>query len=274
MLINGQACDVISINDRGLLYGDGVFETILCQAGQPILLPGHIQRLQNGCQRLRLPNQDIATVLSEIQQVAQQDDCIVKVIVTRGVRQRGYRFDPDDLVYSRIVSRSDVPNVPNENYTHGINLTQCQYRLTRNHHLAEIKHLNRLDQVLARSEWQDEFHEGLMLDDLDNVIEGTMTNVFIESNKQWFTPRLDKVGVKGVLRQWIMRNAHLVEKECVEKDIQLAELMTSEAIFVCNSVIGIWPVKRFADKEFVVTPAVRQIMSEANSKLSSLYPVP
>ena len=271
MLINGQPGDVVSINDRGLLYGDGVFETILCQAGRPVLLAGHIERLQAGCRRLRLGAQDASTLLAEIEHVAQQDDCLVKVIISRGVRARGYRFDQQDASCTRIISRSEAPDIGRENYIRGIHLTQCHYRLAHNCHLAGIKHLNRLDQILARSEWSNEFQEGLMCDDLGNIIEGTMTNVFIEANNQWLTPRLDDAGVKGVLRQWIMRNAHLVDKECVEKDIQLSELASSEAIFVCNSVIGIWPVARFADKAYKVTSAIRQMMVEINTRLTALY---
>ena len=271
MLINGQPGDTVSIHDRGLLYGDGVFETILCQAGEPVLLAGHMERLQNGCQRLRLGAQDASTLRAEIERVAQQDDCVVKVIISRGVRARGYRFDQQDASCTRIVSRSDAPAVVCENYTQGIHLTQCRYRLARNRYLAGIKHLNRLDQIVARSEWSNEFQEGVMCDDLGNVIEGTMTNVFIEADNQWLTPRLDEAGVKGVLRQWIMNNAHLVDRACVEKDLPLAELAGSQAIFVCNSVIGIWPVVRFADKTYPVTPAIRQMMAEINARLTALY---
>lgn len=271
MLINGRCGDAVSIHDRGLLYGDGIFETILCQAGRPVLLAGHIERLQAGCRRLRLGVQNAPTLLAEIERVAQQDDCVVKVIISRGVRARGYCFDQQDLSCTRIISRSEAPDIVYENYTQGIHLTRCRYRLARNRHLAGIKHLNRLDQVLARSEWSNEFQEGVMCDDLGNIIEGTMTNVFIEAHNQWLTPCLDGAGVKGVLRQWIMRNAHLVDKECVEKDIQLSEFASSEAMFVCNSVIGIWPVARFAGKTYQVTPAIRQMMAEINTRLTTLY---
>ena len=271
MLINGQTSDSISINDRGLTYGDGVFETILCEKGKPILLAGHVQRLINGCERLNLTPQDQATVLSEIREVAQQDDCLIKIIVTRGVRPRGYAYDKADTASTRIISKAPILEIPEEYYTQGVSLKSCQYRLPINPFLAGIKHLNRLDQVIARSEWDSEFQEGVMLDHNDFVIEGTMTNLFIEKDNKWITPKLDKSGVKGVMRQWVMRNSYFADVECVEENINLQNVNDADAIFVCNSVIGVWPVKRFDEKEFNISGPIKKIMSVIRTNLSQLY---
>ncbi len=273
MLVNGLPSDVISIADRGLLYGDGVFETILCEGGRPILLAGHTQRLENGCKRLGLPKQDLPTILSDIREVAKQDDCVIKVIVTRGVRDRGYAFDKQDNASIRIVCRDNVPNISLDNYRQGIQLTKCDYRLPDNAKLAGIKHLNRLDQVMARSEWDSEFQEGVMLAGDGRVVEGTMSNIFIESNQQWITPTLERSGILGVMRQWIMRNSYHAEIECIEKDIQLSELQNAQSIFVCNSVFGIWPVTKFEDKDYPISLAVSKIMQQANATLSKLYQI-
>ena len=273
MLVNGLPCDVISIADRGLLYGDGVFETILCEGGRPILLAGHTQRLENGCKRLGLAKQDLPTILSDIREVAKQDDCVIKVIVTRGVRNRGYAFNKQDNASVRIVYRDDVPDIALDNYRQGIQLTKCDYPLPDNTKLAGIKHLNRLDQVMARNEWDSEFQEGVMLASDGRVVEGTMSNIFIESNQQWITPALERSGILGVMRQWIMRNSYHAEMECIEKDIQLPELQNAQSIFVCNSVIGIWPVTKFEGKDYPISPAVSKIMQQANATLTKLYPI-
>ncbi|MFK7794457.1 MAG: aminodeoxychorismate lyase [Gammaproteobacteria bacterium] len=273
MLVNGLPSDVLSVADRGLLYGDGVFETILCEAGRPVLLAGHTQRLENGCKRLGLVKQELPTILADIREVAKQDDCVVKVIITRGERQRGYAYDNQDNVSTRIVCRDDVPNIPVDYYRQGIALTKCEYTLPDNKRLAGIKHLNRLDQVMARSEWEKEFQEGVMLANNGCVVEGTMTNIFIESNQQWITPKIENSGILGVMRQWVMRNSYHAEIECVEKDIQLSELKNAQAIFVCNSVAGIWPVTKFEGKDYPISSAVSALMKEANSSLTKLYPV-
>lgn len=273
MLVNGLPSDSVSISDRGLLYGDGVFETILCEGGRPILLAGHTQRLENGCKRLGLPKQDLPTILSDIREVAKQDDCIVKVIITRGVQSRGYSYDQQDDTSARIVSRNALPKIPLDNYQRGIHLKKCEYLLPENTQLAGIKHLNRLDQVIARSEWESSFQEGVMLASDSRVVEGTMTNIFIEIDRKWVTPILDRSGIKGVMRQWIMRNSYLADIECVEKDIQLSEFKNANAIFVCNSVIGIWPVVEFEGQTYQVSDHVRNIMQQANSTITNLYPV-
>jgi 4-amino-4-deoxychorismate lyase len=273
MLVNGLPSDAISITDRGLLYGDGVFETILCEAGRPVLLAGHTQRLENGCKRLGLAKQELPAILADIREVAKQDDCVVKVIITRGVRGRGYSYDNQDNASTRIVYRDELPNIPVDYYRQGIQLTKCEYTLPDNRQLAGIKHLNRLDQVMARSEWDNEFQEGVMFANDGRVVEGTMSNIFIESNQQWITPKLDSNGILGVMRQWIIRNSYHADIECVEKDIQLSELQNAQSIFVCNSVVGIWPVTKFEGKNYPVSEAVTSIMREANSSLTKLYPI-
>lgn len=271
MLINSQRADSISIIDRGLLYGDGVFETILCEAGRPVLLAGHTQRLENGCKRLNLPVQDLPTILSDVRQVAGDDDCIVKVIVTRGAGARGYKYDREANNSTRIVYRDEISVIPEDYYTRGVSLTLCEHRLASNAPLAEIKHLNRLDQVLARSEWDGEFQEGIMLNATGNVIEGTMSNIFIEANQKWITPKLDNVGVAGVMRQWIMRNSYYAEMECVEEEINISDIENAEAVFVCNSVIGIWPVTAFAGKEYTISAPTKKIMDYMRDNLSKYY---
>lgn len=271
MLINGQPSEVISIQDRGLLYGDGVFETILCEGGRPVLLAGHTQRLENGCKRLNLPTQDLPTILSDIRQVAGEDDCVVKVIVTRGVGKRGYKYNQNDNNSSRIVYRDDISNIPQEYYKQGIRLTQCEHKLARNTALSGIKHLNRLDQVLARSEWDNEFQEGVMLDVNSNIIEGTMSNIFIQSEQKWITPKLDHAGVAGVMRQWIMRNSYHADMECIEENITLTDMQNAEAVFVCNSVIGVWPVASFDGKDYSISSSTRTIMNYMHDNLSKFY---
>lgn len=273
MLVNGQSTEFISIQDRGLLYGDGVFETILCQAGRPVLLAGHTQRLENGCKRLNLASPGLPVILSDIRQVAGDDDCIVKVILTRGTGARGYKYDPQADNCTRIAYRDDIANIPVDYYSQGIKLTQCETKLADNAPLAGIKHLNRLEQVLARNEWDNEYQEGVVLDINDNVIEGTMSNIFIETKQKWLTPKLDRCGVAGVLRQWILRNSFHADIECIEDDLTIADLQNAEAIFVCNSIIGIWPVASFAGKNYAISPAMRKIMRHLNENISKFYVV-
>ena len=271
MLVNGQHADTISIEDRGLLYGDGVFETILCDQGKPVLFDLHMRRLQRGCERLMLVEQDINTLQSEVMQVAQNDDCVIKVIITRGVRSRGYRFDPADKAHTRIVYRSPIPQIPKSYYQQGISLALSAYHLPKNEVLAGIKHLNRLDQVLACRDWNSEFSENLMLDQDGYVIEGTMCNIFIETDGVLKTPALNQTGIEGVMREWLINCSQKLSIECQQQNIKLTELDKADAVFMCNSVMGIWPVAKFQNNVYSISKITRRLMRLLNDNLSALY---
>ena len=271
MLVNGERCAHISTEDRGLLYGDGVFETILCEKGKPVLFAEHMQRLQLGCKKLNLPLPNIEIILAETQQVAKQDDGIVKIILTRGVRARGYQYDPQDQEATRIIYRSEMADIPHSNYQNGVRLRLCKHRLPENECLAEIKHLNRLDQVIARSEWSQDYQEGVMLSGGDYVIEGTMTNIFVKLQDVWQTPKLNRCGVRGVMRDFILLHTEEMAVDCVEVDIPLHQLNQADAMFVCNSVIGIWPVINFESTDFAIDKSVTRMMKYLHENVSSLY---
>lgn len=271
MLVNGKSSSQISIEDRGLLYGDGLFETILCEQGRPVLFAEHMQRLQSGCLKLGIVKPDANLILAELTEVAQHTNCIVKVILTRGVRSRGYQYDSSDKTFTRIIYRSDMPNIPVNHYLEGVRLFLCEHRLSNSGVLAGLKHLNRLDQVVARSEWQQEFDEGITLDSNDNVIEGTMSNVFLEANGKWLTPALDRCGVKGVMRDYILQHADQLAIDCAERDITLAQFQNADAIFVCNSVIGVWPVTSFDSRNYAISESTMRLMQNLHNNVSSLY---
>ena len=164
-----------------------------------------------------------------------------------------------------------MPDYPQHYYRNGINLFLCKYRLSENPKIAGIKHLNRLDQVIARAEWADEFQEGVTLDSQENVVEGTMTNLFIQSGEQLRTPTLERCGVQGIMRDYIMQIADGFFQSCKETDITLQQLKQADAIFMCNSVIGIWPVQNFESTKYKVTDQIIGIMQHINNHLSSLY---
>jgi len=271
MLVNGIPQTNIALSDRGLLYGDGVFETFLCEHGQPLLFDLHMQRLQRGCQRLSLTPQNSDLVRYEIEQVAAKKDCVVRLSVTRGERVRGYRYDRSDPSFNRIVMKDDHRPSPALNYQQGISLFLCQQRLPRHAVLAGIKHLNRLDQVIARSEWDHEYAEGLLLNDCDEVIEGCMSNLFILRDNVWLTPDLSSSGVDGVMREYLLRVASDCGQDCRIASLQLDDLLQAEAMFLCNSVIGIWPVRSFQQQAYESVTKAQPFMQHLHEQLSVLY---
>lgn len=260
ILINGKATTVISSFDRGLQYGDGVFETIAIDKGQLLCWDEHIKRLELGCKRLNLPTQDSHILKQEgLSLIDSKERGILKIIITRGQGGRGYNI-PADADPSRIISLYPFPEYPENIFQNGISTRICDYRYTHNERLAGIKHLNRLEQVLARSEWSDPtIAEGIVLDSNDNVIEGTMSNIFCVIDSVLYTSNLRFCGIEGIIRNKILELSPSLEIKAAVNEISLTDLKKAEEIFCCNSVIGIWPVVRLENHKFPVGNITKKI---------------
>lgn len=243
-LVNGQSGDQLSVFDRGLAYGDGLFETLRLVNGQPLLLSLHLARLQEGCQRLAL-QLDSSALLAEIQQLCQVSTCqdqVLKIIISRGAGGRGYK-PTAGLAANRILML--LPFVEDvEAISHGIQLYNCQTLLARQPLLAGLKHLNRLEQVLAAAELPQNCTEGLMRDSSGHVIEGTRSNLVLVLDDQRVTPDLSQCGINGVLRQWLCSVAGVSSRT-----VTLPMLLAATEVFMCNSVFGIYAVTALLDSQ-------------------------
>lgn len=251
ILVNGETTDLVQASDRGLHYGDGVYETLAIKDGQLQHWDRHQQRLIVGCYRLKLPIPDIKKLEAEINQVGSgQQEAVIKIIVTRGAGGRGYK-SPEKTRSTRIVACYPFPEYPDEYWAEGIKVRLCETPLGMNPVLAGIKHCNRLEQILARNEWQDnDIPEGIMLDLQQNVIEGTMSNIFISRSGGLITPALTHCGVEGVMRDVVMDQCKQLKIPMRVDTISLEDLINAEEVFLTNSVIGIWPVKQFDEQEY------------------------
>lgn len=239
MLINGRRSTAVSITDRGLAYGDGVFETLRFQHGRLLFESLHLQRLAAGCDRLGL-QLDMAALRRELDSVLQSapEAGVLKLIVTRGEGGRGYR--PTASPANRILTLHPLPDYRAQQPEDGIRAFVCTLRMATQPALAGIKHLNRLEQVLASSEWSDDsFMEGLLLDHEDRIVEGTRSNLFLVKDGKVCTPALDRCGVDGIMRQVLLQD--FAAAACTG-DYTLADLHTADEVFFCNSVFGVWPV--------------------------------
>lgn len=256
-LVDGKPSASIPALDRGLAYGDGLFETIRFVAGAAPLWPLHMARLRAGCRRLQLPQPDLALLAREAGRLARGGDCIVKLVLTRG---DGRGYGPDHAATTRrILGRHDLPGMPASVYGQGARLRWCRLQLSSQPALAGLKHLNRLENVLARGEWRDpRIHEGLLLDADGHVISATAANVFIVRGGVLLTPKLDRCGVAGVARAWILRRARRAMAVC-EDDLDRAAALAADEVFISNAVRGIVPVTRIGDRRFPVGPVTRRL---------------
>ncbi|NUT74591.1 aminodeoxychorismate lyase [Pseudomonas sp. C1C7] len=265
--VDGQPADALSLKDRGLAYGDGLFETIAVRDGFPVMLDRHLVRLARGCHRLAI-NLDHEAVVTELVTYAEQlNEGVLKLIVTRGDSLRGYAFDPSTPA-RRILSGNPPAAYPDSHAEQGIRLFPCTTRLSLQPLLAGLKHLNRLEQVMARAEWRDSEHaEGLMLDQDARVIEGVFSNLFLVRDGVLITADLSRCGVEGVMRAELLSQAESLGIATQITDITLEQLQDADEVFVCNSVYGVWPVHAYADCHWPVGPLTRKLQTIAHALL-------
>ncbi len=260
-LVNGESIESVSVRDRGFQFGDGLFETIAVNRSKPILWDQHIHRLKTGCDRLKLPQPNESQLFDEALSLFQGiEKGVLKIIYTRGYGERGYqrakKTDP-----TRVLQRHSWPEYPEENKTNGIRIRLCETKLGHNPMLAGLKHLNRLEQVIARAEWQDysQIFEGIMLDLKGDVIAGTMTNVFFVLNNVLVTPDLTNCGINGVIRELILTTQHDLNITLSVRNVDLQEFSRADEIFITNSLIGVWPVNQFNQSSYAVGPVTKCI---------------
>ena len=251
ILINGQSNDQLLASDRGLHYGDGLFETLVIIHGEPQLWDAHRSRLAEGARRLAIPIPDEALLLAEARQLcASQPQGVLKIILTRGSGGRGYRA-PEVPAPSRILLSYPWPSFPD--FEQGVALRWCETPLSSHPILAGLKHLNRLEQVLARNEWQDEaIYEGLMCDSQGRVIEGTMSNLFVLKDGELFTPELSQSGVAGVMRGQIMQMLADSGVNCQQTTLCREDVSSADELMISNSLIGLVPVSSLAGQAYPI----------------------
>ncbi len=269
MLVNGTSGNTISIRDRGLLYGDGVFRTLLARNGQVSFWQRHLKKLQQDCRVLAIACPDASLLTEELHVLLQQQpDALLKLIVTRGQGVRGYAPSHNSVV-THIWDIFPAPELSVENRTRGVQARLCDLRLGAQPKLAGIKHLNCLESVLAAAEWQDtDIAEGLLLDEQDRVIEGTRSNLFALLNGVLVTPDLSRCGVAGVLRDWVIEWAQHNNMTVQVRDLSWAELQTADLIFLTNSVFGIWPIRQLAQRmwtDFTLTQRMCAALDTGNT---------
>lgn len=244
--------------DRGLAYGDGLFETLLVHRGAPVMWGEHWQRLRVGAARLGIGLPDEAWVRAEADGlIAGRARAVLKLVLTRGVGERGYAAPATDNP-TVVLALHDAPARRD-----GLVLRWCRIRLGLQPALAGIKHLNRLEQVLARAEWDDpSIDDGILCDSEDRVVCTTSMNLVARLDGRWLTPSVANCGVAGTIRGWL-----LAQGAMAEADISQAQLSHADALYACNAVRGILPVRRLGTHDWAASPeiaALQQRLADAH----------
>ncbi len=273
-LINNEFKENISILDRGLSYGDGFFETMswdyLGGLAKPTLAveywKRHYNRIKTGCDLMAIKLPDLNTLLRQRQKILHRSFSqsmqggILKLIITRGVGGRGYKFENDTTPTIAFLTFPKTKLNP-EIYKKGVKTKFCKTMLYSHNKLFGLKHLNRLDSVLARSEWNDEFFEGIFLDESNNLVEGTMTNIFFIKGETLITPLLEHSGIKGILRQVVIEKAKKFFKKTIISKINKEMLNDFDQMFLTNSILKVVPVKSLDRKNFFVGKNLEKLIN-------------
>jgi len=257
--IEGARTDVVPCDDRGLAYGDGVFETLLVRAGRPRFLDAHLARLAKGCARLRIPFARLRELRADIAVAAATAPplAVLKIVVTRGsALRRGYAADGGEIP-RRIVS---LWNAAPFAVGDGVTLARTSIRAADQPALAGIKHLNRLENVLAAGEARATgAFDALMLGADDRLVSGAMSNVFIVRSGVLSTPLVDRAGVEGVMRSVVLRECAALGLAVTQKNLMLEDLFGAHEVFVTNARIGVVPVRRVGEHAFDMNDIGRRL---------------
>jgi 4-amino-4-deoxychorismate lyase len=269
ILVNGDPAEHIEVGDRGFQYGDGIFTTLRVQEGRPLLLQRHLKRLAFDCERLQIPYPGDEWVRAEVVALATGQGCngVIKVMITRGSGGRGYA-PPAEVCPLRVVVWFPLPEELDCYGQEGVRVRHCRTRLGINPSLAQIKHMNRLEQILARAEWDtDDFQEGLMYDTEDCLVEGTMSNVFLVRQGSLVTPAVDRCGVAGIMRQLVMEVARESGMTIQERRVPRGLVAEADEMFLTNSVIGIRPVAWVEQRAIRVGRTTRELKSRVDDRM-------
>jgi len=243
--INGEKTSQLPVNDRGFSYGDGLFTTAKIVNGKVEMLALHLKRLVDGCHHLNIEFKQANQLKDELMQVALSfSTAVIKVVITAGKGGRGYsRTGTGEPTV--VISVSAFP----EHYQHwqklGINLGISSLKLGINPMLAGIKHLNRLEQVFIRQELDQKVEDDILVSNINgDIVETSCANIFWLIEDEIYTPKISHSGVAGLMRESIIS---VVPKVIIDH-FTLDNIEKAQAMFICNSVMGIVPIKTFNGK--------------------------
>lgn len=266
--INGRRGTRLDVRDRGLQYGDGLFETMRVRSGAVRLLDHHLARLQAGCALLGIDGPPPRALRRELERRARgTEEAVLKLILTRGVGARGYRPSGEERT-TRVISLHPLPPLPG---ARAVGVRLCATRLGTNPALAGLKTLNRLESVLARGEWRDHrIWEGLLCDEAGHVVCGTQSNLFVRRGRLLLTPRLDRCGIAGVMRRWVLEIAPDLGLEPRETRLRWPDLGRAEEVFMTNAVAGVVSVARLRTDRTLFVPPSRSSAARLRAELEKL----
>lgn len=244
----------VSVFDRGLLYGDSVFETITTHQGRPFMLVEHIRRLRRSAElvyiNLSIDDESLCREVEEAASLSGNSECYLRLMVTRGIGELG--LDPGHSeTPCRILIVAPLQRPKPEAYTHGV--SAISYRTQRTAELTEAtgaKVGNYLVAVLAmRQAKPAHANEALILNRENQVVEGATSNVFVRWGDELVTPPESAGILPGITRQLVLELAERARIAVGFRCPDLSELSRADEIFITSSVREVLPIVRLDGRD-------------------------
>ena len=248
-LINGTF-QKISPFDRAFQYGDGIFRTFIVENKKPRHWKHHYKKIIEDCRAIKITPPKEKTLLSDVQLLFKtKRRAVGKFIISRGVSERGYKFN-DAITHNRFLIKTKMPIYPKEYFKFGVDLHVCKQKLNPSA-LSGVKHLNRLENIMARREWKgDRYADGILLDQNGHVIECISSNIFMRAGKTIYTPKMNHIGIKGVTRDLVIKIAIQLGFKIKEAVFTLEKLLKADEVFITNSLFGVLQVKKIKNRSW------------------------
>lgn len=249
------------IQDRALHYGDGLFETMLLESEKIPFWDLHYRRLSESAQRLSIKCPDKAWFEKQLEAYLDlKKNLVIKILLSRGSGGRGLML-PDELTPN--IYLLHYPYAKSDKIQH-VKAIISEITLPKNKNLAGLKHLNRLDYVMATQALNrlPDYNEAILCDDDGYIIEGIVHNVFFVKNNEICTPDLSDCGVEGICRQLIIKKLKNKNIDVNIGRFSIESILTASECFFCNSVQGIRPVILIQDKVLGIGPVSQQLQQE------------
>ncbi len=255
--VDGEPAAALPIPDRGLDFGDGLFETLLLQRGQPLLLDYHMQRLQQGLEVLAFPDcirSAREQLLSACDHFTEEPWAVLRLTLTRGAGPRGYA-SPEHVV-PRVIITSAALQQSRTDLSDPITLGWSDIAWSIQPRLAGIKHLNRLEQVLAANQARSlGVDDVVMLDATGLVCSLSAANIFMVANGQLVTPSLNQAGIAGTRRRLVIEQlAPALGIEVSQQAVHVQQLTEAQELFCCNAIRGLQPIGRLGERIWQAHP--------------------
>ncbi len=251
--LDGVQTSKLPLPDRGLEFGDGLFETLLVRDDEPLYCELHLERLQRGCQTLAFP--DCTLAIREYLRLATAEIAVrgwrwsaLRLTLTRGAGPRGY-VPPEDAIPRIIISVTHLDQTsPRMAIPAALGLASVRWPTQPL--LAGLKHLNRLEQVLAAREYHMAgLDEAVMLDQQGRLVSVVAGNLFLVLGGQLLTAPLNNCGIAGTRRDLIkQRWAPALGLAVQEETLTTAQLEIADEAFYSNSLLGLRPVASFGQR--------------------------